>query len=277
VVTPASGENGDIRRAVNNRELPETFFPASATDAGVLTLYQGFQRGLAISGDRHCMGFQPVTGQKQGKDAKDEPAKNPDGSPKMVPEYGEFRWMTYKTINDLVSQIGSSIANLDLAPANDLGDRPIGLYSKNRWEWQVAQQGMYTQSVVSVPLYDTLGEQAVTYIVRQTGMATIFCGPKEADNILSFKTKDAPSFERLRNVIQFDDVDEAKRKKFADKGLTLRSFNELVANGKESPKAARPPLPADKALICYTSGTTGDPKGAILTHRNMVADASNAF
>lgn len=50
----------------------------------------------------------------------------------------------------------------------------IGLFSKNRYEWVIAEQACNSQGIVTVPLYDTLGADAVSYILGQTGMTTVF-------------------------------------------------------------------------------------------------------
>jgi long-chain acyl-CoA synthetase len=53
--------------------------------------------------------------------------------------------------------------------------------------------------------------------------------------------------------------------------VTLES---VAKAGKEHPRSHIPPMPTDIATLCYTSGTTGIPKGAILTHANLIADAA---
>jgi long-chain acyl-CoA synthetase len=59
-----------------------------------------------------------------------------------------------------------------------------------------------------------------------------------------------------------------------DKGLVLLSFSEVENLGKQNPRKHNPPSPNDLACICYTSGTTGVPKGAMLTHGNFIGAAA---
>ena len=51
----------------------------------------------------------------------------------------------------------------------------------------------------------------------------------------------------------------------------------MRAAGESQPREHLPPLPEDMATICYTSGTTGVPKGAVLTHANMIADSASTM
>lgn len=54
------------------------------------------------------------------------------------------------------------------------------------------------------------------------------------------------------------------------------TLEAVAAAGREHPRAHIPPLPQDTATLCYTSGTTGIPKGAILSHANLIADAAGS-
>jgi len=59
--------------------------------------------------------------------------------------------------------------------------------------------------------------------------------------------------------------------KAAHAHLTISTYDELLASGRTNPQEPQPPKPDDLACIMYTSGTTGPPKGVVITHKNIVA------
>jgi long-chain acyl-CoA synthetase len=195
---------------------------------------------------------------------------------KQVDVAGDFVWFTYAQVQERIDAIGSGMLHFDMAPANDIGHKLVGLFSKNRMEWVIAEQACHAYGMVDVPLYDTLGHEAIVFIVNQTGMATVFCDVAGTAKLIAAKKGDIdmPNF---KNIVQFEDVTDAQRESASAAGLTLRSFAEVMDAGKKTPAKHLPPKPEDLAFICYTSGTTGMPKGAMISHRNMVADASSAY
>jgi long-chain acyl-CoA synthetase len=124
-----------------------------------------------------------------------------------------------------------------------------------------------------VPLYDTLGPEAVPFIINQTEMKVIFVGKQQLPMLL----KGLAQCPNVTTIVQFEDVEDAQKQDVLARGVQLKSLREIMQAGKKKPVDANPPLSSDIATICYTSGTTGNPKGAMLTHGNLMCAAIEAF
>lgn len=150
--------------------------------------------------------------------------------------------------------------------------RPVGLYLKNCPEWVVCEQACNAFGFVTVPLYDTLGHEAVEYILNQTGTGVVLCSPSEVSKLLGVKGQVAS----LAAVVQTGEVSDATRSEAEKAGVRVFSVAELEEIGRANLREVRPADASAVATICYTSGTTGAPKGAMLTHGNIVADVAGA-
>ncbi|CAI5733777.1 unnamed protein product [Peronospora destructor] len=74
---------------------------------------------------------------------------------------------------------------------------------------------------------------------------------------------------KLKTIVQFEPVTDEQRRVAMAKNIELKSLSDLELIGRAEPVPADPPLPTDISTLCYTSGTTGDPKGVVLLHRNF--------
>jgi len=148
----------------------------------------------------------------------------------------------------------------------------VGIYAQNRAEWIISEQAINSQSMVSVPLYDTLGADAVKFICTQAQLICIICDPPKVKPLLK-QIKELPS---IKYIIKMGDVNDEEASSAKAAGVQLLSFTDVEARGRSFPKAPNPPKPSDLVTMCYTSGTTGDPKGAMLTHANLIADTCGA-
>ncbi|VAI15642.1 unnamed protein product [Triticum turgidum subsp. durum] len=175
--------------------------------------------------------------------------------------------MTYGEASTSRTAIGSGLIYHGISE----GAR-IGLYFINRPEWIIIDHACAAYSYVSVPLYDTLGPDAVQFIVNHATVEAIFCVPQTLSTLLSFLTQ-MPCV-RLIVVVGGDNANTPSTTAAA--GVEIITYSRLHSQGKMSSQTYRPPKPEDVATICYTSGTTGTPKGAVLSHENLIANVAGS-
>eukprot|EP01006_Ploeotia_vitrea_P057118 TRINITY_DN68152_c5_g1_i2.p1 TRINITY_DN68152_c5_g1~~TRINITY_DN68152_c5_g1_i2.p1 ORF type:complete len:442 (-),score=230.13 TRINITY_DN68152_c5_g1_i2:435-1760(-) len=230
-----------IRRSRLQAKCPKGEF-IRTLHKDVKTLYDAFQRGAKISGKSNCLGYRTQDGQ------------------------GPFEWMTYDEVVRRFTNFGSGLLEMGIEPGQKSF---IGVYSKNRPEWVITEQAVSAYSMALVPLYDTLGPNAVEFIVNQAQIPCVVCdSPK-----LPLLKASAGKCKSLRLVVVMDgEIDEGDRKDFADMNIVLESMDAVERRGAANLRDHIPPKPEYITTVCYTSGTTGDPKGAMLTHANFIAD-----
>ncbi len=76
----------------------------------------------------------------------------------------------------------------------------VGVYSKNRTEWMLIDWACILYGITSVPLYDTLGIENLSYCFNHTQMTTLFCSGETAETLPKLK-----DFGRLKNIVLMDD------------------------------------------------------------------------
>ncbi|KAK6139061.1 hypothetical protein DH2020_027184 [Rehmannia glutinosa] len=139
-------------------------------------------------------------------------------------------------------------------------------------EWLVVDHACSAYSFISVPLYDTLGPEAVKYVVNHAAIRAIFCVPHTMDILLSFLSE-IPS---VHLIVVVGGVEGQIPSLPSTTGVEVISYSKLHSEGLSSLQPFRAPTSDDVATICYTSGTTGTPKGVVLTHGNLIANAAGA-
>lgn len=234
------GIEGGARRSIfqKDNDLLHYYF----SDAK--TLYEIFQRGLAVSDNGPCLGYRKPN----------QP----------------YRWLSYKQVSDRAEYLGSCLLHKGHTPSQD---SLVGIFAQNRPEWVISEFACYTYSMVAVPLYDTLGAEAVIYIINKADITTVICDtPQKALVLISNVEKGLTP--GLKLVILMDPFEEDLKKRGEKCGVEILSLFDAENLGKENFRKPVPPAPEDLSIICFTSGTTGDPKGAMLTHANIVSNAS---
>lgn len=149
----------------------------------------------------------------------------------------------------------------------------LGLYSKNREEWVVADLAAIRSSVTVAPLFDSLGPSALAYAINEAELATLCIEKHQIDNLIKLKKEQTPS---LTNLVVFDEVTQEQKDKGAEVDLKIYSYQDVLDAGKAHPEIVLKEPTTDTIMqFCYTSGTTGDAKGSKESHGQFLSNLYN--
>jgi long-chain acyl-CoA synthetase len=168
-------------------------------------------------------------------------------------KHGRWVELSYRALADAVDELRAGLAGLGV----DAGDR-VGIISGNRSEWAVVAYATYGRGAALVPMYETQRAVDWAFIARDAGVKVLFVANATIAKAMNELRADLPE---LTKIILL-----------GEEGAGDGSFAGLRAAGRQAPVAARKPAPGDTACLMYTSGTTGDPKGVVLSHHNIVSN-----
>ncbi|RMF47315.1 MAG: long-chain fatty acid--CoA ligase, partial [Deltaproteobacteria bacterium] len=154
-------------------------------------------------------------------------------------------------------RFAAGLMALDIRP----GDR-VAIMSPNRPEWAFADLGIMACGAVTVPIYQTEGAEAAAYILDNSGSRVVFVRTFEELRKVESRLDNLPD---LEHIVLIEGA--ADRQPVLDlRHFLPDSFDEEAVNARMQAVARE-----DLASIVYTSGTTGPPKGAMLTHDNILS------
>uniref|UniRef100_A0A3B4E258 Arachidonate--CoA ligase n=1 Tax=Pygocentrus nattereri TaxID=42514 RepID=A0A3B4E258_PYGNA len=210
------------------------------------TLYEVFQRGLHISGDGPCLGSR----------LPNQP----------------YKWLSYKEVMTRAEHLGSGLLSQGCRPNSD---QLIGVFAQNRPEWIIAELSCYTYSMVVVPLYDTLGPDAIRYIINIAEISTVICDKPEKAKVLlgNVERKETPG---LKRIILMDPFDSELVEQGEKCGVQIQALKNIEVqyehNGVHTTQTTVLNRMSEEPAGLLS--ILGNPKGVMLTHGNVVADFS---
>ncbi|MFW6067834.1 MAG: AMP-dependent synthetase/ligase [Myxococcota bacterium] len=171
---------------------------------------------------------------------------------------GEWKWMTYGEFGQRTDAARGGLASLGVSK----GD-VVAIISNNRPEWAIAAYASYGLGAAFVPMYESQLDKDWKYIINDCA-AKVLIVPNGTirDRIEAFRGE----LGSLEHVIVMEGG--------AGEGEGGMTFDQLLERGEGNPVDVKDPDPDDVAGFIYTSGTTGNPKGVLLSHRNIANNVS---
>uniref|UniRef100_A0A673AYM4 Arachidonate--CoA ligase n=1 Tax=Sphaeramia orbicularis TaxID=375764 RepID=A0A673AYM4_9TELE len=185
------------------------------------TAYDMFQRGLRIAGDDGpCLGYRKP------------------GQP--------YQWISYTEVAEQAQVLGSGLLAKGCQPNPN---QFVGIFAQNRPEWIISELACYTYSMAVVPLYETLGLEAMVHILNLAEISLVICDREEkAASLLENKEKGVTP--KLSCLVVFNDFSDAFLERAKNCGVEVLTLAQLMVS------RMKPPQPQDLAVVCFTSGTT---------------------
>jgi len=196
-------------------------------DREELTLYHTFAAATEKFHDELCIGARAI---------------NEDG------ELGDYGFWTYGETANKVAKLSTAMKAVGLSKGSK-----VGVYSINCREWMIAMQACNRMGYVCVPIYDSLGEHAVEYIINHSETSMVFVSATNLPKLES-ALPEVKGF--IKTVVYWGTENKESAEKIKGMKIAVQEFNDWMESTKEvSPP--EPPTPDDLCTIMYTSGTTG--------------------
>lgn len=164
-----------------------------------------------------------------------------------------WEWMRYDEFGRDVDACRGGLAQLSIKA----GDR-VAIVSDNRVEWAVLAYATYGLSGIVIPIYEAQSPEDRSYILKDSGAKLVLAA---TESLFDELENARPSLPELAHVIGL-----------GQPASDPRSFRNLIERGKKAPTPIVHPRAEDPATYLYTSGTTGEPKGVVLSHANIVSN-----
>eukprot|EP01084_Bolivina_argentea_P116329 206716_1 len=222
---------------------------------GCRTLYEVFQRAIQIRPEGPCLGQR------------------------MVDSYGTpspYHFHTYNVVGKRIDHLACGLNHASLVPPNSSGLKLLGIYSRNCPEWVIAEQAGFAIGGTIVTVFQQIGLKELENIINQAELSTIICGGTE-ELVKITGLVASGRCNSIRNVILIEGVPADSWKAAESSGIVVWDIHYLEADGASHPSPHSPPSPDDVAIFCYTSGSTGESKGAMITHVNLISNYASSI